>query len=215
MTDRMHCIAAYWDDAAATFDDEPDHGLRADRTRAAWARLLRSVMPPGPVDILDLGCGTGSLSLLLAEAGHRVTGVDVAPRMVERARAKFRGAGVRGRFLTGDASTPPIGDQRFGVLLSRHLVWTLPEPAAALRAWVTRLAPGGRLILIEGRWGKSASPYGSDAGSLPWSGGVSADELASVVSPLADRLHIKALDDDPLLWGGPVRDERYVLVADV
>lgn len=215
MTDRMDSIAAYWDDAAAAFDDEPDHGLRADPTRAAWAGLLRSRMPPDPVDVLDLGCGTGSLSLLLAEAQHRVTGVDLAPRMVERARAKFRAAGVRGRFLTGDASKPPTGDQRFTVLLSRHLVWTLPDPAAALRAWVTRLTPGGRLILIEGRWGQSASPYGAGAGCLPWAGGVSAEELACAVRPFTERLHIEALDGDPLLWGGPVRDERYVLVADV
>ena len=61
MTDRTASLAAYWDAAAATFDSEPDHGMLAEDTRAAWARLLRSLLP---------------------------TGVDLAPRMVERARAK-------------------------------------------------------------------------------------------------------------------------------
>jgi 2-polyprenyl-3-methyl-5-hydroxy-6-metoxy-1,4-benzoquinol methylase len=42
--------------------------------------------------VLDVGCGTGSLSALLAAAGHRVTGVDLAPRMIEQARAKLAAA---------------------------------------------------------------------------------------------------------------------------
>ncbi|MGC2998638.1 hypothetical protein ACPF8X_09710 [Streptomyces sp. G35A] len=60
MTDRTALITAYWDAAAVAFDDEPDHGLRADHTRAAWARLLRSWMP---ADALDIGCGTGMIRL--------------------------------------------------------------------------------------------------------------------------------------------------------
>lgn len=55
-------ISAYWDAAAARFDEEPDHGLRAPETRDAWADLLGSWLPAGPLDVLDVGCGTGSLS---------------------------------------------------------------------------------------------------------------------------------------------------------
>jgi ubiquinone/menaquinone biosynthesis C-methylase UbiE len=218
MTDRTTSITAYWDAAAATFDDEPDHGLRADHTRAAWARLLHSWMPSDPVDVLDICCGTGSVALLLAEAGHRVTGVDLAPRMVEQARTKFKTAGLAGRFLVGDAMTPPTGAQRFGVVLSRHLVWTLPDPQAALRDWVSRLRPGGRLVLVEGRWreaGQSGVPYVVGAESLPWNGGVSAEDLASAVRPIVSGVSIEPLGADPDLWGGPVDDERYALIADV
>ncbi|MFE2283811.1 class I SAM-dependent methyltransferase [Streptomyces sp. NPDC059443] len=218
MTDRTASIAAYWDAAAAAFDDEPDHGLRADNTRAAWARLLRSLMPAGPVDVLDIGCGTGSMSLLLAEAGHRVTGVDLAPRMVEQARTKFEAAGLDGRFLVGDAMVPPTGEQRFGVVLSRHLVWTLPDPEAALRDWVTRLRPGGRLVLVEGRWreaGRSGVPYVDGSESLPWNGGIDAEDLASAVRPLVGAVRIEPLSSEPDLWGGPVPDERYALIADL
>ncbi|MFF4232367.1 class I SAM-dependent methyltransferase [Streptomyces sp. NPDC001820] len=216
MTENTAPITAYWDAAAATFDDEPDHGLRADNTRAAWARLLRSWMPPDPVDVLDIGCGTGSVSLLLAEAGHRVTGVDLAPRMVEQARRKFQATGLASRFLVGDAMMPPTGDQRFGVVLSRHLVWTLPDPQAALREWVTRLRPGGRLVLVEGRWGEagqSGVPYVAGAESLPWNGGISAEDLASAVRPLVSDVSIEPLSAEPDLWGGPVDDERYALIA--
>ncbi|MFE9929321.1 class I SAM-dependent methyltransferase [Streptomyces sp. NPDC005533] len=218
MTDRAALITAYWDAAAATFDDEPDHGLRAAATRTAWIRLLQPLLPTDPADVLDIGCGTGSLSLLLAEAGHRPTGIDLAPRMLERARAKFEAAGVTGRFVVGDAMSPPTGKQRFDVVLSRHLVWTLPDPEAALRAWVTRLRPGGRLVLVEGRWreaGQNGAPYVPGAASLPWNGGITAEDLAAAVRPLAATVRIQPLSDDPDLWGGPVADERYALIADV
>jgi SAM-dependent methyltransferase len=210
-------IRDFWDDAAGAFDDEPDHGLRAGRTRAAWRQRLSEWVPAGPADVLDAGCGTGSLSLLLAEAGHRVTGVDLSPRMVELARAKLDGAGRRGRFLVGDAASPPTGDERFDVVLARHLVWTLPDPVAALRDWCGRLRDGGTLVLVEGRWAAAGSDgsYVDAAADLPWDGGVAAGDLVAAVRPLARELRVQDLGGDPDLWGRPVTDERYVLVATV
>lgn len=217
MTDST-AITAYWDAAAAGFDAEPDHGLRAGETRAAWSDLLNSWLPSGRSCVLDVGCGTGSLSELLAESGHRVTGVDLSPRMVDRARAKLSAAGLSGRFLVGDAAAPPTGDERFDVLLSRHLVWTLPGPEAALSEWVGRIRPGGTLILVEGRWrqsGQSGVPYVAGAETLPWYGGVTAEDLSAAVRPLVTELRIEPLAGDAALWGGPVTDERYALVARV
>lgn len=211
-------ITAYWDTAASRFDEEPDHGLRVPETRDAWADLLRSWLPAGPLDVLDVGCGTGSLSLLAAEAGHRVTGVDLSPQMVERARAKLAASGLTGRFLVGDAAAAPTGDQRFDVLLSRHLVWTLPSPGAALGDWIGRLRPGATLVLVEGRWresGASAAPYVPGAETLPWAGGVGADELAAAVRPLVTALRVEPLGDNAALWGRAVADERYAVIATV
>ncbi|MGW0810699.1 class I SAM-dependent methyltransferase [Nonomuraea sp. NPDC002799] len=216
MSELSTAIAGYWDATASSFDEEPDHGLRAEHTRAAWDRLLRAWAPPDPADVLDVGCGTGSLSVLLAAAGHRVTGVDLAPRMIERARVKLTAAGLAGRFLVGDAADPPTGADRFDLLLCRHLVWTLPDPAAALREWAGRLRPGGRLVLIEGRWGETEQagpPYVPGAETLPWNGGVRAADLAAAVRPLVAGLRVEQLGGDADLWGGPVNDERYALIA--
>ncbi|MEV7525376.1 class I SAM-dependent methyltransferase [Streptomyces sp. NPDC091371] len=211
-------ITAYWNDAAPDFDDEPDHGLREEATRTAWRERVISWSPTAPADVLDVGCGTGSLSQLLAEAGHRVTGVDLAPRMVDQARAKLTAAGLQARFLVGDAAVPPTGGEQFDLLLCRHLVWTLPDPKAALREWIARIRPGGTLVLIEGRWresGQAGFPYVAGAETLPWHHGVGSDELAAVVRPLVMDVHTEDLAGSPDLWGGPVTDERYALIAQI
>ncbi|PWI20912.1 SAM-dependent methyltransferase [Streptomyces sp. Act143] len=188
-----------WNASAATFDEEPDHGLRDPRVRAAWAERLRTWLPGRACDVLDLGCGTGSLSLLAAEQGHRVTGVDSAPAMVDLARAKL--AGRDAVFLVGDAAAPPVGEQRFDVVLVRHVLWTLPDPGRALRHWRQLLRPEGRLVLVEGVWG-AVSPVG-----------IPADRLTALVEPLAGQVRVERLSGDPLLWGRAVEDERYVVVA--
>ncbi|MFI8998085.1 methyltransferase domain-containing protein [Streptomyces sp. NPDC053542] len=205
-TDTPVTDAGYWESAAERFDDEPDHGLRDPAVRAAWADRLRDWLPPGPSDVLDLGCGTGSLALLAAEQGHRVTGIDRSPRMVDKARAKFAAARLEdrtptARLMVGDAAEPPVGERRFDAILVRHLLWALPDPQAVLRRWVRLLRPGGRLVLIEGRWGES-DPIG-----------IRAAELEALTAPLARRTRLERLSGDPLLWGREVRDERYALVV--
>jgi SAM-dependent methyltransferase len=191
-------VRAFWDAEAERFDEEPDHGLRDPAVRAAWGRLLDEHLPPPPADVLDLGCGTGSLTLLLAEAGHRVHGVDLAPNMVAAARAKVAAAGVAAALVVGDAADPPGRPGAYDVVLTRHVLWALPDPSAALGRWTRLLRPGGRLLLIEGWW---------------WTGGgLTAAETARLVRPYARDVRTVALND-PLLWGAPVDDERYLCVA--
>lgn len=192
-------IREYWNAEADTFDDEADHGLRDPATHAAWAVLFREWIP-APARVLDLGCGTGTLSVLLARQGHRVTGVDLSPRMVELARAKA--AGLAAEFTVGDASAPGVTGP-FDVVLTRHLLWTLADPVAALRNWRDLLVPCGRFVLVEGRW----NPAGD-----PWRGGVSATTLTAELRPLASAVEVHPLTD-PVLWGKPVTDERYALLA--
>ncbi len=188
----------FWDVEAEGFDDEPDHGLRDPATAAAWLRLLSDHLPPAPVDVVDLGCGTGSLSVLLAAAGHRVRGLDFSAAMVERARAKAAAARLEVDFVVGDASTPAYAAGSCDVVLSRHVLWALPEPAAALAAWVGLLRPGGRLLLVEGRWHTG--------------GGIGAAECERLVREHRRHVEVRHLPEE-IYWGGPITDERYLLVS--
>lgn len=204
MTNGEHAVTGAdldWDAAAASFDDEPDHGLRDPEVRRAWASRLRSWLPERPCDVLDLGCGTGSLSLLAAGQGHRVTGVDRSPAMVALARAKL--AGRDAVFLAGDAATPPVGEERFDVVLVRHVLWALPDAGRALRHWRGLLRPTGRFVIVEGVWGQVAPV------------GIPADRLTRLLTPLAGRVRVERLSDDALLWGKAVDDERYAVVAEI
>lgn len=187
-----------WDGQAATFDDEPDHGLRSPRVRAAWAGLLLPLMPADPATVVDLGCGTGSLAVLLAQAGHAVRGLDFSPAMLAVARDKAARAGVSVDFREGDAATPPYGPRTADVVLVRHVLWAMPDPAAALSRWVALLRPGGVLVLVEGRWATGAGLAAATCRDL-----VRAHRAEAAVTMLTD----------PALWGRHIADERYLLVS--
>jgi SAM-dependent methyltransferase len=189
--------SALWDAEARTFDEEPDHGLHDPVVREAWRGLLRSVVPPIPSRIADLGCGTGSLALLLAEEGHRVDGVDLSPEMVRRACAKV-GTFPGTRFLIGDAADPPLDAGAYDVVLCRHVLWALRDPAAALSRWVSLLARDGRVVLVEGSWSTGPGLTGEQTVALVEGAGLTADHR-----PLSD----------PAYWGRRIDDERYVVVG--
>jgi ubiquinone/menaquinone biosynthesis C-methylase UbiE len=189
----------YWDAQAAAFDEEPDHGLRDPEVRRTWRALLRRHLPAAPARIADLGCGTGSLAVLLAEDGHDVHGIDLSDRMVARARDKAAAAGVDVTFTPGDAADPELPPSSCDVVLARHVLWALPDPAAALARWVGLLRPEGRLVLVEGRWSTGA--------------GLTAQQCISLVLQHRQQTVVHLLDD-PGYWGRRVDDERYLLLSE-
>ena len=193
MGDRAEQTAQFWDDEAAAFDDEPDHGLRDPTVRRAWRELLVGLLPPAPARVADLGCGTGSLALLLDEEGHVVDGVDFSLEMVRRA---VRKAGPR--FVVGDASAPPLAPAAYDVVLCRHVLWALPDPAAALARWIDLLAPDGHVVLVEGSWSTGA--------------GLTAEETVALVDGAGLTSSLRPLPD-PAYWGKSIDDERYVVVG--
>ena len=188
----------FWDAHAATFDEKADHGLRDQSVRQAWSRMLMPLLPPPPARVADLGCGTGTLSVLLGQAGYDVTGLDLAPLMVAAARRKAIDAGLAPVFVVGDASAPELPRGSFDVVLARHVLWTLPDPDAALGNWLRLLRPRGRMVLIEGCWGAGSGLTATEVGAL-----VRRHKREATVMPL----------DDPDLWGRAIDDERFVVLS--
>jgi 2-polyprenyl-3-methyl-5-hydroxy-6-metoxy-1,4-benzoquinol methylase len=190
----------YWDDEAATFDNEPDHGLRDPVVREAWTNLLADSLPSPPISVLDVGCGTGSLSLVLAELGYEVTGIDLSEAMIVHAKAKTTTAGFPIPFKVMDAFDPDFVPQQFNVIVCRHLLWALPNPALALQRWAKILVPGGRLLLIEGYWHTG--------------GGLRSEQIVEVLPSIFTLVAVKNLSRHSNLWGGDVTDDRYMVIAD-
>ena len=187
-----------WDAEAATFDDEADHGLADPATREAWRALLLGVLPPAPARIADLGCGTGSLSVLLAREGYAVDGLDLSPEMVARARTKADAAGVSVDLTVGDAQAPGLPPASYDVVLSRHVLWAMDDPALALERWLALLASGGTLLLVEGSWSTGA--------------GITAAQAAALVRETGRESDVRLLPE-PVYWGKEITDERYLLVS--
>jgi len=190
--------ARYWDSQAPEFDDEPDHGLRDPEVRACWRELLLPVLPPAPARVADLGCGTGSIAVLLAGEGYDVHGVDLSGAMVAAARAKAANAGVAVQLQHGDAAFPPWEPASFDVVFARHVLWALPEPGAVVGRWTRLLRTGGRLVLVEGLWFTG--------------GGLSAARCRDLVAAHRGEVVVQPLTD-PRLWGRTITDERYLLVS--
>lgn len=144
-------IKAYWSERAATFDHSPGHEIFSEEERAAWHRLfLKHLGPGGGRAALDLASGTGVISHLLDDLGFKVQGLDWAEPMLERAREKARKRGRAIRFGLGDAENTMEPDGYYDVVVTRHLVWTLVDPAAAFVEWQRVLRPGGTLLIVDG-----------------------------------------------------------------
>ncbi len=187
-------VAAHWDRRAAHFDEDFGHSIGSPDERAAWDRILDLVIPEGgPLDALDAGCGTGFLALELAARGHRVTGIDFAPAMVARARDKAAAQGLAARLDEGDAERLPYPGGSFDLVISRHVLWTLPHPEAALDEWLRVLRPGGRLAVIDGaQYNDATAPpqrenarnspeYVAIGDKLPFYGGRPREEIEALL----------------------------------
>ena len=188
-----------WDREAETFDQAADHGLRDPVVRRAWAGLLLPLIGKPGRRVADLGCGTGTLSTLLAVEGqHLVHGVDFSTEMIRRAREKAAKVVPRPVFSVADASQPPLPPASFDAVLCRHVLWAMRDPSAALQRWIELLTPGGVLVLIEGRWSNDV--------------GLTASECPRLVGSLRADVQLQILDDD-VYWGGRTDDERYLILS--
>jgi 2-polyprenyl-3-methyl-5-hydroxy-6-metoxy-1,4-benzoquinol methylase len=148
-------ISKIWDEDAAAYDESPVHIPLRPHEMAAWRATLRRLLPDPPARVLDAGAGTGFLSLILADQGYEVTAVDFSEQMLAILKSKAARLRLNVNVVQADVADLPPG-QTFDAVVERDVMWTLPEPGAALTAW-RKIAPTGRLVLIEATWGKKVS----------------------------------------------------------
>jgi len=148
-------------------------------------RLVEAVGVDKGTEVLDVGCGTGNVSITAARRGADVTGVDITPEMLERARENAEVAGVENNtdWREGDTTDLPFGDDSFDATLSclGHMYGDPPDDAARELLRVTR--PGGRLGFVS--W-TPTSLYPAMAGVLVTY--LSPDDLPDYTEP-------------PFMWG--------------
>jgi SAM-dependent methyltransferase len=156
--------SAYWEDRAQRFAGEGAglaavcaYGMPEFYNRAIQLEQRLALRPwldvePG-TRVLDVGCGVGRWSRLLAAKGAQVTGVDLSPTMIAQAqrRAAAEGVAARCQFRVQDLSNLEV-DGQFDVVLGVTVLQHILDPQLlreAVRGMTARLAPGGRMILLE------------------------------------------------------------------
>lgn len=99
------------------------------------------------LDIVDIGCGAGTQTLLWAADGHRARGVDISAPLIELARKRAGETGVPAEFLVGSASRLPIADATLDIVLVSELLEHLEDWESCVNEAVRVLRPGGVLYM--------------------------------------------------------------------
>jgi SAM-dependent methyltransferase len=118
----------------------------------AALELVIQACGAGPDDtVLDVACGPGILACAFARVAKHVTGIDITPAMLDRARLLQQERGLSNMtWKQGDVVPLPFADGAFSIVTSRFAFHHLLEPAAALREMARVCRPGGRVMLIDG-----------------------------------------------------------------
>ena len=118
------------------------------RSWAAWSRALGLMLPP--VDVADIACGEGYLSVESALWARRVVGVDRSPDVLKRARALAERRGVKNvTWKRGDMEKLPLGDTSVDVVLLSQALHHAVNPPRAMSEVARVLRPGGRVLALD------------------------------------------------------------------
>ncbi len=159
-------INAHWTEGAENYSDIIDQELASFRAERWKRKILGNAPQKDKLDILDIGCGPGFFSILLAEEGHRVTGIDGSGAMLREAEAKAArrretrevagqeapGPAMAPVFRQMDAHHPEFPDHSFDLLVSRNVTHTLRDHRTAYRQWLRVLRPCGVLLIFDANW---------------------------------------------------------------
>lgn len=125
---------------AATYDAPRNSLFDADEP---VVHEIVGALPPG--DALDAACGTGRFAAHLAGLGHRVTGVDSSPEMLDKARTRVPSAA----FVLGDLHRIPLPDNSVDLVVTGLALTHVPELAPVLAEFARVLRPGGNLVVSD------------------------------------------------------------------
>jgi ubiquinone/menaquinone biosynthesis C-methylase UbiE len=99
--------------------------------------------------VLDVACGTGNLAVPAAKKGADVTGVDIAPNLIEQAEKRAAAEGVTAKFEVGDAEAMPYADGAFDVTMTMFGAMFAPRPDVTASELVRVTKPGGTIAMAN------------------------------------------------------------------
>jgi ubiquinone/menaquinone biosynthesis C-methylase UbiE len=113
-------------------------------------RMMRLAGVTADDTVLDLGCGPGIVACAFAQVARHVTGLDLAPAMLDRAKARQAERSlVNMTWTCGDVSSLPFADNSFSIVVTRYTFHHFLSPAAVLAEMVRVCRPGGRVVVAD------------------------------------------------------------------
>lgn len=152
--DIQQTIKKYWTGSAEGYSGLIKNELASFRKEAWRNKILANAPKKDCLDILDIGTGPGFFSIILGEAGHRMTAIDCTEKMLAEAKNNAGVAGVKANFYEMDSHSLDFPDNSFDLIVNRNVTWTLYDPPAAYCEWQRVLRVGGRLIIFDANWGR-------------------------------------------------------------
>jgi SAM-dependent methyltransferase len=135
------CLKTIW--SAGDYD-------RFSRFMEGGAREFYERMNIAPgCQLLDVACGSGQLALMAAKDGIKVTGIDIAANLVERAQARAQAERLVARFEVADAEMLPFEDARFDMVVSLIGAMFAPRPDLAAKELLRVCVPGGTIAMAN------------------------------------------------------------------
>jgi len=141
-------MADHWNSRAWKFDGSASHQRDAD----AWQSVFIAALGDEPLDVIDLGSGTGACAVIASGLGHRVTAVDGSAEMLSHAKAAAAGAGLSINFIHATMDEAALPAASADIVTLRNVLWTIENPSAALALARKILRPGGKLLVSDGLW---------------------------------------------------------------
>ena len=123
--------------------------LTAQQLMPASERAVALCAPRVGEKVMDLGCGTGNATILLAESGATIVGVDPTPRLLGVATERVRDAGFAAEFILAGAEKLPFADSSFDALVSVFALIFTPDPPAAAREIDRVLTRDSRAVITS------------------------------------------------------------------
>lgn len=150
---RKDMITSYWTKRSGSFLEQRREELHSPLA-GRFLDAMNAYLPKGkPLKILDVGCGTGFFTILLAKEGHQTTGIDLTPDMILHSRELAEEEKAGCSFQVMDGENLEFKDESFDVVVSRNLTWTLPDAQQAYKEWCRVLKPGGILLNFDADYG--------------------------------------------------------------
>jgi SAM-dependent methyltransferase len=126
-----------------------DFGQIAHHTVAAANELIARLAIQPHDKVLDVACGTGNLTLPAARTGAKVTGVDIAPNLLEQARARAAEEGLQIEFDEGDVEQLPYEDGSFDWVVTMFGAMFAPRPEQTASELVRVCRSGGNIVMAN------------------------------------------------------------------